>query len=159
LLNWQLIRGQATRLTCIKVHQSFVEQGIDEAILAFYGRGNLKPVLSSDKFIANVRRKTETIQPYFKASQDRLPAITAIVLAVAQQMKVEAKSIYTSAPESRIREHTKMDGSAFKVRNGQAFGMTHISGMAQAQKNLDKARVNDKNLSKTKSILMRHLTP
>ena len=41
----------------------------------------------------------------------------------------------------------------------QAFGMTHISGVAQAIKNLNMAVDDDKKLSETKNILIQCLTP
>jgi len=41
----------------------------------------------------------------------------------------------------------------------KAFGMTHISGVVQAVISLDKAGRDDKNLCKTKNILIHYLTP
>jgi len=40
----------------------------------------------------------------------------------------------------------------------RAFGMTHISGVAQTIKSLNMAVDDDKKLSKTKNILIQYLT-
>jgi len=150
-----------------QAYKSFVEQGVDEEILTFYGKGNLKPILGSDEFIDSVLTEIEINRPYFNRLQDRLPAISTIVSAVAQQMKVEEKSIYTSA-RGRGSANIPRWMALFLSREVgkhpldeicKAFGMTHISGVAQAVKSLDKAGRDDKNLCKTKNILIHHLTP
>jgi len=150
-----------------QAYKSFVEQGVDEETLTFYGKGNLKPILGSDEFIDSVLTEIEINRPYFNRLQDRLPAISTIVSAVAQQMKVEEKSIYTSA-RGRGSANIPRWMALFLSREVgkhpldeicKAFGMTHISGVAQAVKSLDKAGRGDDNLYKTKNILIHHLTP
>jgi len=149
-----------------QAYKSFVEQGVDEEILTFYGKGNLKPILGGDEFIESVLTEIEINRPYFNKLQGRLPAISTIVSAVAQQMRVEEKSIYTSA-RGRGSANIPRWIALFLSREvgkhplneiGKAFGMTHISGVAQAVKSLDKAGRDDKNLCKTKNILIHHLT-
>ena len=150
-----------------QAYQRFVEQGVDEEILAFYGKGNLKPVLGSDEFIENVLSEIELNRPYFNELQDRLPAISTIVTAVAQQMKVEEKSIYASARGRRSANPPRWMALFLSREVGkhslndicQAFGMTHISGVAQVIKSLNMAVDDDKKLSKTKNILIHDLTP
>jgi len=150
-----------------QAYRSFVEQGVDKEILAFYGKGNLKPVLGSNEFIESVLREIEINRLYFNELQDRLPAITTIVTAVAQQMEVKEKSIYTSA-RGRGSSNPPRWMALFLSREVgkhplneicQAFGMTHISGVAQAIKSLNMAVDDDKKLSETKNILNQYLTP
>ena len=150
-----------------QAYRSFVEQGVDEEIHAFYGKSHLKPVLGSDEFIESVLSEIEVNRPYFDKYQGRLPAISTIVAAVAQQMKVEEKSIYTSA-RGRVSANIPRWMALFLSREVgkhplnkicQAFGMTHISGVAKAVKSLDRARIDDKKLSKTITILNHELSP
>ena len=150
-----------------QAYRRFVEQGVDEEILAFYGKGNLKPVLGSDEFIESVLSEIELNRPYFNELQDRLPAISTIVTAVAQQMKVEEKSIYASARGRRSANPARWMALFLSREVGkhslndicQAFGMTHISGVAQAIKSLNMAVDDNKKLSKAKNILIHDLTP
>ena len=150
-----------------QAYKSFVEQGVDEEILTFFGKGNLKPILGSDEFIESVLSETGVNQPYFNKLQDRLPTISTIVSAVAQQMRVEEKSIYTSARGRGSANIPRLMALYLSREVGKhplneickAFGMTHISGVAQAVKSLDKAGRGDDNLYKTKNILIHHLTP
>ena len=124
-------------------------------------------MLGSDEFIESVLSEIELNRPYFNELQDRLPAITTIVAAVAQQMKVEEKCIYTSARGRGSANPPRWMALFLSREVGkhplneicQAFGMTHISGVAQAIKNLNMAADDDKKLSKTKNILIRDLTP
>ena len=150
-----------------QAYRSFVEQGVDEEILAFYGKGNLKPVLGSDAFIESVLGELDINRPRFNGLQDRLPAIATIVTAVAQQMEVEEKSIYISARGRGSANRARWMALFLSREVGkyplndicQAFGMTHISGVAQAVKSLNKAEIDDKKLSKAKIILIHNLTP
>ena len=150
-----------------QAYRSFVEQGVDEEILAFYGKGNLKPILGSDKFIENVLSESDISRPHFSTLQDRWPAIATIVTAVAQQMEVTEDSIYLSTRGRGSANRARWMALFLSREVGKhplndicrAFGMTHISGVAQAVKSLNKAENDDKNLSKTKSILIHYLTP
>jgi len=94
-----------------------------------------------------------------------MPAIATIVSAVAEQMEVEEKSIYTSVrgpaniPRWMALLLSREVGMHSLNEICQAFGMTHIPGVAQAVKSLERAADNDKKLSKSKAILIHHLTP
>ena len=87
--------------------------------------------------------------------------------AVAQQMRVEEKSIYTSArgrgsaniPRWMALYLCREVGKHPLNEICKAFGITHISGVAQAVKSLDNAGKDDKKLCKTKNILIHDLTP
>ena len=161
-LSYQLL-GKKNRY---QAYRRFVEQGVDEEILTFYGKGNLKPVLGSDEFIENVLSETELNRQHFNELQELLPAISTIVAAVAQQMKVEEKSIYVSARGRKSANPPRWMALFLSREVGkhplneicQAFGMTHISGVAQAIKSLNMAVDDDKKLSKTKNILIHDLT-
>ena len=150
-----------------QAYRSFVEQGVDEEILAFYGKGNLKPILGSDEFIESVLSELDINRPHFNELQNRLPTISTIVTAVAQQMEVEEESIYISARGRGSANSARWMALFLSREVGkhplndicQAFGMTHISGVAQAVKSLNKAEVADKKLRKRKNILIQYLTP
>lgn len=150
-----------------RAYQSFVELGVDEEILAFYGKGKLKAVLGSDEFIESVLSETDTNRPYFNELQARLPTIATIVSTVARQMHVEEKSIYISArgrgaaniPRWMALFLSREVGKHALNEISPAFGMTHISGVAHAIRNLEKAVNENKKLWKVKNILIHDLTP
>ena len=121
--------------------------------MIFYVKGNLKPTPGSDKFIDSVLSEIEINRPYFNKLQGRLPAISTVVSAVAQQMMVEEKSIYISVRGGGSANTSRWMALFLSREVGEhslneifkAFGMPHISGMAQAAKNLDRAGRDDEN--------------
>ena len=150
-----------------QAYKRFVEQGVDKEKLTFHGKGNLKPILGGDDFIGSVLTEIEKNHTYFNKLQARLPTISTTVSAVAQQMKVEEKNIYTSV-RGRGSVNISRWMALFLYRDVgkhplneicKVFGMTRISDVSQAVKSMERAGADDKNLSKTKNIVIHYLTP
>jgi len=85
-------------------YQTFVAQGLDEQIRAFYSKGRLSPVLGGDGFLQALARHRKIMQrdPEVPEAKRLLPqpGLTAIATATAAHFRVELNSLYR---ESRGR--------------------------------------------------------
>ena len=79
-------------------YRAFVEQGIDEEIATFYGKGNQVPYLGSERFRdwAYQQRQTDEQALDQKTIQAFRPAFEDIIASTAKQFKVETDSILHS---------------------------------------------------------------
>ena len=87
-------------------YRAFVEMGVDEEIVVFYGKGNQAPYLGSDGFRdwAYRQRKTEDAEVSARSLQQFRPDISQVMDSVADCFGVEITSI-TESQRGRQKEN------------------------------------------------------
>ncbi len=149
-------------------YRQYVEAGVDKGIEAFYSQKHTKPLLGSEAFIEAQRGGVNMAQQQtLMKALERLPAIPAIVNAVAKEMDVTTSSIFHSERGRGSKNTARWLAICLSREVGghalsdiaAAFHINHISGVNQVVRRLKAEMKTDRDVNRIFNILYQYLTP
>ncbi len=152
----------------VSAYRTYVEEGINDEIVAYYSKRKRSPILGTDEFVNRVLQHRNS-QDKVKINKllGRPPAIDEVVAAVAKVFSVSTESIIVSRRGRRSKNIARWmavylcrDIGGYPLQLiAQEFGMGHISGINQHINSLRVECEKDVALAKELNLLSQYLTP